>query len=148
MHGQTHIKLGYLLTFYWRLPTVTLNCIKFIPYHSYIEVLIRLLWLMKYRVVQIWPGLICVYVCTNQSRSYLNHLVFSCLVVAEGRQFFTLMTPYVLSKCTQYLYTVCPSVMVLKTAGEQKSLIALFLGKMYLRNVSDSYWIDRLKPYG
>jgi len=38
---------------------------------------------MKYKVVQIWPGLICVYVCTNQCRSYLNHLVFT------GHQFFT-----------------------------------------------------------
>ena len=28
-----------------------------------------------YKVLQIWPGLICVYVSTNQSRSYLNHLV-------------------------------------------------------------------------
>ena len=26
---------------------------------------------------KIWPGLICVYVCTNQSRSYLNHLVLT-----------------------------------------------------------------------
>ena len=28
-----------------------------------------------YKVVQIWPGLICTNVHTNQSRSYLNHLV-------------------------------------------------------------------------
>jgi hypothetical protein len=34
---------------------------------------------VKYKVVQIWPGLICVYVCTNQSQSYLNHLVLSPL---------------------------------------------------------------------
>ena len=34
------------------------------------------LFTIKYKVVQIWPGLICVYVCTNQSRSYLNHLVY------------------------------------------------------------------------
>ena len=32
-----------------------------------------------YKVVQIWPGLICTNVHTNQSRSYLNHLVrLSC----------------------------------------------------------------------
>ena len=31
----------------------------------------------KYKVVQIWPGLICTNVHTNQSRSYLNHLVQS-----------------------------------------------------------------------
>jgi hypothetical protein len=34
---------------------------------------------------------------------------FSYLAVAESRQFFTLMTPYMLSKCTQDLYTVCSS---------------------------------------
>jgi len=56
---------------------------------------------------------------------------FLYLAVAESRQFFTLMTPCMLSKCTRELYTVvCPSDMVLKTAGEQKCLIALFLGKM------------------
>ena len=40
------------------------------------------------------------------------------------------MTPHVLSKCTQDLYTACPSDLVLKTAGEQNCLIALFLGKI------------------
>jgi len=35
-----------------------------------------------------------------------------------------------LSKCTQDLYTACPSDLVLKTAGEQNCLIALFLGKI------------------
>jgi hypothetical protein len=34
-----------------------------------------------------------------------------------------------LSKCTQGLYTICPSDMVLRTAGESNCLIALFLGK-------------------
>jgi len=34
-----------------------------------------------------------------------------------------------LTKCTQELFTVCPSDMVLKTAGETNCLIALFLGK-------------------
>jgi hypothetical protein len=29
----------------------------------------------RYKVVQIWPGLILLYLHTNQSRSYLNHLV-------------------------------------------------------------------------
>jgi hypothetical protein len=28
-----------------------------------------------YKVVQIWPGLICINLHTNQSWSYLNHLV-------------------------------------------------------------------------
>ena len=30
---------------------------------------------LKYKVVQIWPVLICTNVHTNQSQSYLNHLV-------------------------------------------------------------------------
>jgi len=50
--------------------------------------------------------------------------------VAESRQFLTLMSPYVLSKCKQDLYTVRLSNIVLKCAGEQNCLIALFLGKM------------------
>jgi hypothetical protein len=55
---------------------------------------------------------------------------FTYLAVAENGQFFAILTPHMLSKCTQNLYTVCPSDMVLKTAGEQNCLIALFLGKM------------------
>jgi len=35
----------------------------------------KMQWL-NYKVVQIWPGLICTNVPTNQSQSYLNHLVF------------------------------------------------------------------------
>ena len=31
--------------------------------------------ILRYKVVQIWPGLICTNIHTNQSRSYLNHLV-------------------------------------------------------------------------
>jgi len=88
---------------------------------------------------------------------------FPYLVVAESRQFFTLMSPCVLSKCTQDLYTVCPSDMVLKTAGEQNCLIALFLGKMdivlkkckrlmlnesfepvWIRSLDINYWVYSL----
>jgi hypothetical protein len=29
----------------------------------------------NYKVIQTWPGLICVYTSRNKSRSYLNHLV-------------------------------------------------------------------------
>jgi len=54
---------------------------------------------------------------------------FSYLAVAESRQVFALMTPYMLSKCSQKLCIVCPSDMVLRTAGEPDCLIALFLGK-------------------
>ena len=52
------------------------------------------------------------------------------LAVAENRQFFAVMTPYMLSKCTQNLYTVCSTDVILRTAREQNCLIALFLGKM------------------
>jgi hypothetical protein len=55
---------------------------------------------------------------------------FTYLAVAEDGQFFAMLTPHMLSKCTQNVYTVCPSDMVLRTAGEQNCLIALFLGKM------------------
>lgn len=55
---------------------------------------------------------------------------FTYLAVAEDGQFFAMLTPHMLSKCTQNLYTVCPSDMVLRTPGEQNCLIALFLGKM------------------
>ena len=65
-----------------------------------------------------------------------------------------------LIKCTQELYTGCPSDMVLKTAGEPNCLIALFLGKVdvmfskckrliinetfepvWIRSPDASYWI-------
>jgi hypothetical protein len=54
---------------------------------------------------------------------------FTYLAVAERRQFFAIITPYMLSKCKQELYTACPSDVVLRTAGEQHCLIALFLGE-------------------
>ena len=48
-------------------------------------------WLY-YKVVQIRPGLICTNVHTNQSRSYLNHLVIlEMAVVINFFTFFTLM---------------------------------------------------------
>ena len=54
---------------------------------------------------------------------------FMYLAVAESRQFFAIITPYMLSGCTQELYTVCPSDMMLKMAREPNCLTALFLGK-------------------
>ena len=42
---------------------------------------------LSYKVVQIWPGLICTNVHTNQSRSYLNHLVFSPLYSHKRQDF-------------------------------------------------------------
>ena len=54
---------------------------------------------------------------------------FPYLEVAEGRQYFAVTTSYMLAKCTQELYTVCPSDLVLKTASEPNCLIASFLGK-------------------
>ena len=88
---------------------------------------------------------------------------FTYLAVAESRQLFAVVTPYMLTKCTQELYTVCPSDMMLKTAGEPNCLIALFLGKMdivlskckrmvingtfepvWIRSPDASYWIYSL----
>jgi hypothetical protein len=48
---------------------------------------------------------------------------FTYLAVAEDRQFFAVMTPYMVSKCTQDLYRVCPTDMMLKRAGEPDCLI-------------------------
>jgi hypothetical protein len=88
---------------------------------------------------------------------------FTDLAVAENRQFFTVLTPYVLSKCTQGLYTVCTSDMVLRTAGGSNRLSALFLGKteivvtkckrlilnetfepVWIRSPDANYWIYSL----
>ena len=52
------------------------------------------------------------------------------LAVAKSRQLFAVVTIYMWTECTQELYTVCNSDMMLRTAGEPNYLIALFLGKM------------------
>jgi hypothetical protein len=39
---------------------------------------------------------------------------FTYLAVAESRQIFAVVTPYMLTKCTQEIYTVCPSDMMFK----------------------------------
>jgi len=88
---------------------------------------------------------------------------FTYLAVAESRQFFTLIMTYMLSKCTQELYNVCPSEMMLKTAGEPNCLTVLFLGStdimlswckwlilnetfepIWVRSPDASYWIYSL----
>jgi len=88
---------------------------------------------------------------------------FTYLAVAENRQFFALMTPYMLSKRTQGTYTVCPSDMVLRSAVKPSCLTALFLGKadvvllqckrvildgtfepVWIRSPDTSYWIYSL----
>ena len=67
--------------------------------------------------------------------------VLTYFAVGEGRQFFALITPYMLSKCKQGLYTLCPSDMMLRTAGEPSCLSGLFLGKTdtMLQNANGSY---------
>jgi len=57
---------------------------------------------------------------------------FTYLAVAERMQIFAVATPYTLAKFTQELHRVCPSDMMLKTAGQPNYLTALFLGKMYI----------------
>ena len=44
--------------------------------------------------------------------------IFTHLAVAENKQIFAQITPYMLSKYTRGLYTVCPSKLMLRTAGE------------------------------
>ena len=55
---------------------------------------------------------------------------FNYLAVAENKQFFAIMPPHMLSRCTRNLYTVCLSDVILRAAGEQNCLTALFLGKI------------------
>lgn len=74
---------------------------------------------------------------------------FTYLAVAESRQFFALIPTYMLSRCTQDLYTVCPADMMLKSAGEPSCLTALFGENILLvRNVNALYYINPLNPYG
>jgi hypothetical protein len=54
---------------------------------------------------------------------------FVYLAVAEDRQFFTILTPEMLAKCTTDFYTTCSLNMVLKKSSEENCLIALFTGK-------------------
>jgi hypothetical protein len=89
--------------------------------------------------------------------------IFAYLAVAESRQFFAVISPQLVSKCKQEIYTVCPSDVVLMAAGEQHCLIALFLGKediafrkckrlvmndsfepIWIRSPDYSYWIYNL----
>ena len=56
-------------------------------------------------------------------------VAFTHLAMAESRQLFALITPYMLSKCTRELYTVYPSDMMLTSAVKPNCLTALFLGK-------------------
>jgi len=89
--------------------------------------------------------------------------VFTYLAVAESRQFFAIIPTYMLSRCTQDLYTVCPADMMLKSAGEPSCPPALFLGQtdvalakckrivlhehfepIWIRSPDYSYWIYSL----
>jgi hypothetical protein len=88
---------------------------------------------------------------------------FTYFAVAESGQFFAVMPPYMLAKCIQDLYTVCPADMMLQTTVEPTCLIALFLGKtdvaltkckrlilnepiepVWIRSRDFSYWIYSL----
>jgi hypothetical protein len=49
--------------------------------HTYIQIVssafyLKFKFIYIYKVVQVWPGLIYMYLHINQSRSYLNHLVY------------------------------------------------------------------------
>jgi len=55
------------------------------------------------------------------------------------------MTHYVMTKCTQNLYTVCPSEMVLSTAGCRTIRRRYFWEKLilFLKSVIDLNWMNR-----
>jgi hypothetical protein len=74
--------------------------------------------------------------------------MFAYLTVAESRQFFTMFSPYLLSERKQEIYIVCPSDIVLRTAGEQHCLIALFLGKEDIALRKCKRWVlnDSFEP--
>jgi hypothetical protein len=55
--------------------------------------------------------------------------VFTYLALAENRQFFAVLTPYMLLKCTQNVYTVCPSDIVLRNAWGAELFNYIIFGK-------------------
>jgi hypothetical protein len=86
---------------------------------------------------------------------------FTYLAVEHSRQFFALITPYVVYMYSRVMY--CPSDMMLRTAGEPNCFTALFLGKteimlakckrlilnesfepVCIRSPDSSYWIYSL----
>jgi hypothetical protein len=88
---------------------------------------------------------------------------FVYLLVAEDRQFFTILTTELLAKCATDFYTICPSNMVLRKSSEEKCVIALFTGKsevafikcksvllenfepVWIRSPDAKYWVYSLK---
>ena len=64
---------------------------------------------------------------------------FTYLAVAESRQFFAVIPPYMLSRCTQDLYTVCPADMMLEIKG-QKYLHSKALHNTWVR-IPPGAWI-------
>ena len=58
---------------------IVLNYVIYLFFISYVHKTRFVKNSVIYKVVQIWPGLIVYSLHTNQSRSYLNHLVFVLL---------------------------------------------------------------------
>ena len=75
----------------------------------------------------------------------------SHIIVSENRQFFTVVEPQVLSKCTKDFYIICPADVVLRKLRILNCLIALFYGKadvvmdqyrrILLNNGFETVWI-------
>jgi hypothetical protein len=88
---------------------------------------------------------------------------FTCLAVAEDRQFFTTLSTDMLKECTTDFYTVCPSNLVLRKTTNENCLMALFMGKtsviekkckriifndfepIWIRSPDAKYWVYSLK---
>ena len=62
-------------------------------------------------------------------KKYMIDEPFTFIAVAKNRQFFAIMEPHLLANCMKDIYTVCPSDLILRTAGRPNCIIALFLGK-------------------
>jgi hypothetical protein len=88
---------------------------------------------------------------------------FAYLVVAEDRQFFTIMTNEMFAKCTTNFYAICPSNLALRKSINENCFIALFTGKtvvalrkckreilndfepIWIRSPDPKYWVYSLK---
>ena len=67
------------------------------------------LWHWSYKVVQIWPGQTVTCLHTNQSRSYLNHLVFQKtyrVVFFKGTEKFALLHGILRSAFSCYMLLI------------------------------------------
>jgi hypothetical protein len=79
--SQSAVHDLYIYSFVWQLSTQSfVNSPVPCGYILFTVLHVTLVYEHMYKVVQIWPGLIAACLHTNQSRSYLNHLVCTMYV--------------------------------------------------------------------